>query len=257
MSKVRNRLRRLETSGTRWTRTCMAAGMTVADAPGFQGVLSGTTLPDLIQMSCLTLATRAVHIEAEAGEGCVFLSGGQVVHAKTREVQGEEAFFQILNWGNGRFWIEEGLASGEESITRVVQSLLLEAAYRLDESQRSDEGEVKAVTRSDTSEMTPKAPEAAPKAPLDGADVESWVRFTLQGETRGGRAVDLEELQSCWAYVLELARALGHTLGLVALRAIETRGPQVRGLCQLENDEVRAIVSGPRTDLVALAQRVR
>jgi hypothetical protein len=226
--------------------------MAVADASGFQGVLSGTTLPDLIQMSCLTLGTRAVHIEADAGHGCLFLSGGQVVHAKTTVLEGEEAFFQMLAWRNGRFWIEEGLASAEESITRVVQSLLLEAAYRLDASRRTngDGGEVHAVTTSDTSEVTPKAP-------LDAPDVESWVRFTVQGETRGGRAADLEDFQSCWAYVLELARALGHSLGLEALRAIETRGPQVRALCQLENDEVLAIVASPRADLPALAQRVR
>jgi Domain of unknown function (DUF4388) len=224
--------------------------MAVADASGFQGVLSGTTLPDVIQMSCLTLATRAVHIEGEAGDGCVFLSGGQVVHASTRDVQGEEAFFQMLGWRNGRFWIEEGLASSQESITRVVQSLLLEAAYRLDESRRPGDGEVKAVTTSDASEVTHPTP-------LDAPDVESWVRFTLQGETRGGRATDLEDLQSCWAYVLELAQALGHTLGLEGLRAIETRGPLARGLCQVENDEVLAIVGGPRTDLAALAQRVR
>jgi Domain of unknown function (DUF4388) len=224
--------------------------MAVADVPGFQGLLSGTTLPDLIQMSCLTLATRAVHIQAEAGQGCVFLSGGQVVHAKAGEVHGEAAFFQMLGWRNGRFWIEEGLASGEESITRMVQSLLLEAAYRLDESRRPNEVEVEAVTTSDSAATTHSTP-------LDAADIEAWVRFTPQGETRGGRAGDLEELQCCWAYVLELAQALGHTLGLEGLRAIEARGPEARALCQLANDEVLAIVAGPRTDLTALAQRVR
>jgi hypothetical protein len=213
--------------------------------PGFEGVLSGTTIEDLIQMSCLALATRVVRVEADGRRGQIYLGGGQVVHAQTDTAQGEDALFEILTWGRGHFGIEEGRTPPEGTITRMWQSLLLEAAHRIDESRRPP---------ADAPESETKAMEMShPANPLDAAELKSWVRFTLSGETLGGRAADLEEQQAVWAYAVELSQAVGQSLGLEGLVAIEVRGPQGRAVCRLKGERALALVGGPATDVAALA----
>jgi hypothetical protein len=80
------------------------------------------------------------------------------------------------------------------------------------------------------------------------------VRFTLSGETLGGRAADVEEQQGVWAYAVELAQAVGQSLGLEALAAIEVRGPQGRAVCRLKGERALALVGGPGADVVAAAE---
>jgi hypothetical protein len=215
-------------------------------APGFEGILSGTTIEDVIQMSCLALATRLVRVEADGRAGQVYLGGGQVVHAETDNAEGEDALFEILTWSGGRFGIEEGRTPTEGTITRMWQSLLLEAAHRIDESRRP---------RALDSESETKAMEMShPTDPLDAAEIKAWVRFTLSGEPLGGRAADVEEQQGVWAYAVELSQAVGQSLGLEALAAIEVRGPQGRAVCRLKGERVLALVGGPGADVVAAAE---
>jgi len=216
--------------------------------PGFEGILSGTTIEDLIQMSCLALATRVVRVEADGRLGQVYLGGGQIVHAETDHAQGEDALFEILTWSRGRFGIEEGRTPPEGTITRMWQSLLLEAAHRIDESRRPPADEPESETKA--MEMS------HPANPLDAAAIKAWVRFTLSGETLGGRAADVEEHQGVWAYAVELSQALGQTLGLEALAAIEVRGPQGRAVCRLKGERALALVGEAGTDVAAVAESI-
>jgi hypothetical protein len=219
----------------------------LCDAAGFEGVLSGTSIEDLIQMSCLALATRALRVAGDDEHGAIFLSGGQIVHAETRASRGEEALFEILAWRQGRFDIQEGRCAPEETITRMWQSLLLEAAYRLDESRRPREGS--AEKERTTMEGSPLV------GPLDRPEIKAWVRFTTDGERLGGRAADVEELQSSWAYLLELARALGGSLGLEGFASIETRGPEGRSFCRVAGNRLLGLVSAPGVDVMAAANQ--
>jgi len=217
------------------------------DVAGFAGTLPGASIEDVIQMSCLTLATRAIHVDGDGGEGVLYIGGGQVVHAETRTARGEAALFEILGWRQGRFGIDEGRQPPEETITRIWQSVLLEAAHRADEDGRP---------RDDGPEGRARAVEASRSmGPLDGPEVKGWVRFTLQGERTDGRAPDVEELHSCAAYVIELSQALGRALGLEALAAVEARGPAGRAVCRLKDGIAVAVVAGPGVDAAALAER--
>jgi hypothetical protein len=216
--------------------------MTRYESAGFEGVLSGTTIQDLIQMSCIALATRAVHVEAQRREGIIYLGGGQIVHAETDRARGEEALFEILTWSHGRFGIEEGRVP---TITRMWQSLLLEAAHHLDESRRPRDPE---------GGPEPMEP-SNPPGPLDGSEVTSWIRFGLKGGASSGRGADLEEQQACWAYAIELSQALGQTLGLEALASIETRGPAGRAFCHLSKEGALAVVGAPGVDTTPLLER--
>jgi hypothetical protein len=214
------------------------------EVPGFAGLLSGTTIQDVIQMSCLSLATRAVHVDGDGGQGVLFIGGGQVVHAETATARGEDALFQILAWKEGRFGIEDGRHPPEETITRIWQSALLEAAYRTDVLTRPAEN-------GGTGRQIVEASQA--RHPLDGPEVRGWVRFTLSGNRVDGRAGDLEALQSCAAYLIELSQALGRGLGLENLASLEARGPEGRAVCRVASDAALVVVVGPGVDVGSLA----
>lgn len=224
-------------------RLALGSAVPVCDTPGFEGLLSGTTISDLVQISCLTLAMRAIHVEGEGGRGSIYVAGGQVSHAETAAARGEEALFEILAWNHGRFGIEEGRTPPEVTITRMWQSVLLEAAYRFDESRRGAEG----------SAGEEGTVEASRSGPLDAAGIRAWVRFSRGGERRGGRGGDVEEMHSVWAYVLELSQALGKSLGLETLGSIEIRGPHGRAFCQVKADDVLALVGEPGVDVMNAA----
>jgi hypothetical protein len=219
--------------------------MPQCDLPGFAGLLSGTSIEDVIQMSCLTLATRVIHVAGDGGAGRLFVGGGQVVHAETESARGEAALFEILGWKHGRFDVEDGRQPPEETITRIWQSVLLEAAYRVDENRRPPAG--------DATERTAPMEASRSMSPLDGPEVRGWVRFTLQGERTDGRAPDLEALQSCAAYVLELSQALGRALGLEGLSSLEARGPEARAVCRVRGGVALAVVAAAGVDVTTLA----
>ena len=60
----------------------------VPTSKGFEGVIQGATLSDLIQMECLALTTRAVRVDRGASSGRIYFAGGQVVHAELGALQG-------------------------------------------------------------------------------------------------------------------------------------------------------------------------
>jgi Domain of unknown function (DUF4388) len=212
---------------------------------GFEGTLSGASIEDIIQIACLTLATRAVHIDAGGRQGHLYLGGGQLVHAEAADMRGEEALFEILAWREGRFHIEEGCLPPRETITRLWQSLLLEAAHRSDEDQRA---------RNSSGSQRMNDMELSKSDPFDVPEIRDWVRFTIQGQRIAGRSMDTEELQACGAYMIELSEALGQALGLEAFRSIEVRGPEGRFVCQTQSGLAVVATAGAGVDLMSLAE---
>src|SRR5688572_25046831 len=103
-------------------------------ANGFEGVIQGAALPDLIQMECLSMTTRAVRVERGSFMGRIFFAGGQIVHAELGSSIGEKALFEMLYWKGGTFSIEEGVRPLDETITCDWHTLLLEAAHHHDEA---------------------------------------------------------------------------------------------------------------------------
>ncbi len=101
---------------------------------GFAGTLKNIQLPDLIQMCCLASITITVKVAKENREGLVYIQDGEIVHAESADgLRGEEAFYEMLCWETGSF---ETLGSGivpRTSIEKSWQSLLMEAARRIDE----------------------------------------------------------------------------------------------------------------------------
>ncbi len=100
---------------------------------GFAGTLKNIQLDDLIQMCCLAESSMTIRVSKGAEQGIIYISEGELVHSICGKVAGEEAFYKMLGWGNGKFETIENDTTIERTIEIGFQSLLMEAARRVDE----------------------------------------------------------------------------------------------------------------------------
>jgi len=89
---------------------------------------------ELIQLYGFGRKTSVLEIHCENNMGYIYMERGNPVHAAAGELEGEDAFFEILSWKTGVFIVAPYKGNGiPRSITRCVESLLLEGARRRDE----------------------------------------------------------------------------------------------------------------------------
>jgi hypothetical protein len=100
-----------------------------------EGSLSEVGLPDVLQLLTLGGKTGTLHLREGDAEGSLHLRDGQVVHAHTGDLEGEEAAYALATWRSGRFSFEPGTRSPATTIERSNTALLMEAARRSDEWQ--------------------------------------------------------------------------------------------------------------------------
>lgn len=110
----------------------------VEDQKGFEGRVSDFQLSDLIQMNCLGRLTNALYIEKGMQRGMIFIEDGTITHSEVGNVQGEEAFYEIMSWEGGSFKVHRGEKSKKETILKGWQGLLIES-LRLKDERRGKE----------------------------------------------------------------------------------------------------------------------
>jgi hypothetical protein len=219
---------------------------------GFDGVVQGVTLLDLIQMECLAMTTRAVRVEREERHGRIFFTGGQIVHAEVDGLKGEPALFELLRWAGGNFIIEDGLRPLEDSINRDWHTLVMAAAHVSDELAAAA-----ATPLSPTHDMSPIP---LPTPPVHGAlqdpDVQCAVHFTEDGSMIEAVGDIPEMFEASFAYVVQLLRHVGTALGAEQLREIHVTGEQKKALCVLADGKIAAVVGSSKLNLPALAKKL-
>ena len=99
----------------------------------FQGSLTDLPLADIVQLVAVSGKTGMFSLSRAAESGAVYLSSGQIVHARLGEVEGEDAVYSLALWTSGSFQFSPGVESDKQTITRSNTNLLMEAARRSDE----------------------------------------------------------------------------------------------------------------------------
>lgn len=217
---------------------------------GFEGIILGAALPDLIQMECLAMSTRAVRVERGSKMGRIFFAGGQIVHAELGDLTGEPALFEMLGWVGGSFEIEDGLRPMDETITRDWHGLLIEAAHLADEQA------------ADPSSPSPNNMTAIPMIPTSPAevlrdpDVTSAVHYTEDGTLIESRAEDAETMLATFAYVTQLVRLIGEGLGLEDLKEVHAAASEHKALTVVNDTRTTALITGPKANIVNLAKKL-
>ncbi|MFM8559147.1 MAG: DUF4388 domain-containing protein [bacterium] len=114
--------------------------------PVIMGELGLISLFDLAQLLLLNGATGTLHVQSAGRKGLLRFDRGQVADAlDDRFDSGVEAAYRVFSWAQGSFEFRAGKPSGNgRRILDSTEGLMLEAARRMDESQRAatHEGDV-------------------------------------------------------------------------------------------------------------------
>jgi CheY-like chemotaxis protein len=105
-----------------------------SEAQKFTGTVS-MELTDLIQMLCLSGSDLIIRVKSSSGSGIIYVREGQIHHAQTDVLQGEQAFFEIIAWRDGHFELMPFLDVGVNSVKKAWEHLLLEAMRLRDEGK--------------------------------------------------------------------------------------------------------------------------
>ena len=98
---------------------------------GFRGTITNTSLPDIIQLICIGRNTCRMQVRSGINDGLIYFRKGEIVHAQTGGMDGEEAFYLILSWELGVFDCDDRPAEAE-TIQESWDFLLMESVRRLD-----------------------------------------------------------------------------------------------------------------------------
>ena len=116
--------------------------MLEASDTALEGSLTHLDLPGVIQMLQHSRQTGALHVNAGDTDGILFFDGGDVTHAETGDLIGEEAVNYIVRNCNGA---EKGVykfVPGDKATTRTVlrsaTELMLDALREVDEEQAGE-----------------------------------------------------------------------------------------------------------------------
>ena len=106
----------------------------VKEKRGFEGKLFDLQLTDIIQMNCLSRITTSLAITKDDQRGVIYFNDGEIVHAECDDMEGEEAFYTIINWQEGKFVSNIGALPARETISSPWEHLLMEGMKRKDEA---------------------------------------------------------------------------------------------------------------------------
>lgn len=103
---------------------------------GFSGAISVQTLPDIVQLYALSSATGLLGVKHAGDIGEIWFDRGNICHASTKSLKGDDAFFSIMHWSSGEFFMRAGASPPERSVKSHWQELLIESCRRIDEAAR-------------------------------------------------------------------------------------------------------------------------
>jgi DNA-binding response OmpR family regulator/predicted regulator of Ras-like GTPase activity (Roadblock/LC7/MglB family) len=98
-----------------------------------RGNLRTLSLPNIVQINCEERHKARLQLKRQGQQGSIYFAEGDVVHAELGSWVGEDAVYELLNWEQGSFELEQGVSAPERTINVGWSSLLLEGMRRIDE----------------------------------------------------------------------------------------------------------------------------
>lgn len=101
---------------------------------GVNGKLEDMSFTDMIQILSAGAKNMEVTLKRPGQEGQVFLREGNVIHAATDTLQGDEAFYELMKWREGSFTTKPCTTFPAATIQASTTSLLMEGSRLSDEA---------------------------------------------------------------------------------------------------------------------------
>jgi hypothetical protein len=197
--------------------------------------MEGVRLLDVVQLCCRTAATCSLRVTNGTRSGCLWLAGGDIVHAESGGLRGEDAAMAILTWRGGSFVVDNRATTAETSITTNGERLVMLAACALDETKpTAPEDEPASAPEPASAEPAPVAvpveaalaPAAAPAG--DAAEAARQSRIAGRGEVFYG-----------------LSGEIGAVFGLGLPLAVHAKGTSNRISVEVDEDGSARVSAGP------------
>ncbi len=102
---------------------------------GITGTLQDMSATDIIQT--LTIGEKDVEVHftnSHNQKGVIFIRQGEIIHAQTDRMEGQEAFYRLMAWQDGEFEITTSTSFPNRTIHDSAMSLLMEWARLADEA---------------------------------------------------------------------------------------------------------------------------
>ncbi|HEY0480030.1 MAG TPA: DUF4388 domain-containing protein, partial [Kofleriaceae bacterium] len=103
----------------------------------FAGRVQDMPVVDVIQTIEISRKSGVIQFVGERGrQAAIYFRDGRVIDAEAGSLQGEDAVYRLLTWGEGEFEVVFRTVRRREIITMSSQALLMEGMRRLDEWSR-------------------------------------------------------------------------------------------------------------------------
>lgn len=163
-----------------------------------EGEIVGLGLSDVIQINHHNRFSGCIAIDSAGGHGLLFFRDGEIIHAEQGGRNGEEAFYDILEWPPGRFRLQPNVTTTRSTIQKSAQHLLLDAHRVLDERHAgrtppavpAKSGARQPMRASEVLERLRKIP-GVHSAALHGKDGTRVGEDSYEAEVLGGQAIFL------------------------------------------------------------------
>lgn len=99
-----------------------------------EGNLQMMSLASIIQINCEERNQAQLTINHLGKSGTIFFKAGEIIHADTEGLVGEDAIYSLLTWEDGSFQVKMGAEPRSRTIDIPWSGLLLEGMRRIDES---------------------------------------------------------------------------------------------------------------------------
>ncbi len=106
-------------------------------ASGMVGQLADISLVELCQMINSNQKTGHLKLEYDTTRALILFNEGEIVHAEINDLQGQDAFYEILGMPNGRFKFVQGLTASEKnkSVVGGFMALLMQGMKCIDDKR--------------------------------------------------------------------------------------------------------------------------
>jgi hypothetical protein len=102
---------------------------------GFIGQVFGVSLPSLLQMIELDGLSCEIKISSKSENGYIYFKAGEVIDAKTKKNESEDAFYEIMSWVNPIITIGQWTGNKCRKLKKPLMTLMLESGRLVDEKK--------------------------------------------------------------------------------------------------------------------------
>ena len=104
-------------------------------AEGLSGSLAQIPLADLLKMLAAGSQTGRLRLMTGTDTCDLYVQQGQLVHAETDGVWGEQAFIKVISWTTANFRFEPGMMAPDQTIERPLEHLYAESERIVNERE--------------------------------------------------------------------------------------------------------------------------